>query len=473
MKTLPALCVLLLGALAGPVTGQESQAPPVVTRPPYAFNRWVEDWSVLKKGKPVDKDYADVTKMVPLNDSGSVWASFGGSVRFREEFWQNFNFGAPPGVSHSDNYGLMLLRAHGDFHFGDNYRLFAEFKSALATDRDLPGGTRPIDEDTAALQQFFLDARIPLGDGESLTFRPGRQQFAFGAQRLISPLPWANALRTWDGLSALYVTGGWRLTGLASAFVEGDRYGWDESSGDQQLYALYGTRPREKGAAGTDVYLLGNNWENTTFNGTSGRDERLTFGVRGWDKTVGRADWEVELDYQTGHTGEGDVSAWSIASQAGYSLGAERAVRMWAGFDWASGDERKGGSVQTFNQLYPLGHLYFGYADMIGRQNIIDTSLGATWNVGNGVGLYLGNHSFWADSTDDAIYNAGGAVLRPGGSFDSSWIGFESDVVATWQASRHSHVEGGFAYFWAGDAIEESGPSDDIVFWYLQYTFTF
>ena len=37
-----------------------------------------------------------------------------------------------------------------------------------------------------------------------------------------------------------------------------------------------------------------------------------------------------------------------------------------------SGDDEPGGDVETFNQLFPLGHAYFGYIDLIGRQNALD-----------------------------------------------------------------------------------------------------
>ena len=46
---------------------------------------------------------------------------------------------------------------------------------------------------------------------------------------------------------------------------------------------------------------------------------------------------------------------------------------VWAYYDYASGDDDpNGGTVHTFNQLFPFGHYYFGWIDLVGRQNIHD-----------------------------------------------------------------------------------------------------
>jgi len=167
------------------------------------------------------------------------------------------------------------------------------------------------------------------------------------------------------------------------------------------------------------------------------------------------------------------VSAFSFGSQFGYQARSDKTLRLWGGLDWASGDRRAGGGVQTFNQLYPLGHAYFGAIDMIGRQNIIDVSLGASWKTTPRFTMTIGAHSFWSDSTKDAIYNAGGGVVRAGGTYHSAQIGYETDLTAAWNVARHVSIDAGWGRFFAGDAIRESGPSADIDFMYLGTALTF
>ena len=84
----------------------------------------------------------------------------------------------------------MLL--HADLRLGKKVRFFAEGKTALATDRTLPGGRRPLDVDEGDLQQAFVDVKTTLSDKSDMTFRFGRQELLFGKQRLVSPLPWGS-----------------------------------------------------------------------------------------------------------------------------------------------------------------------------------------------------------------------------------------------------------------------------------------
>ena len=76
-------------------------------------------------------------------------------------------------------------------------------------------------------------------------------------------------------------------------------------------------------------------------------------------------------------------------------------------------------------------------------------------------------------STDDAVYNAAGGILRGDLGSDESYIGSEIDLLLNWQIDRHFSVYAGYSHFCAGSFIEDTGPSDDIDFFYLAGTFTF
>ncbi len=464
---------LWTGLLATALLLSPASAQGVPSRPNYTFVRQNEDWSFLRarasaeQDGGADADWFDRWKYVPLNESGSVWASFGLQATSRFESWSNFAFDA----GSDDTFVLTRVRGHADLHFGDQVRFFTELKTVQATDRDLPGGRRLLDLDTFDIAQAFLDVTHPVGSDSKLRVRTGRQMLQFGNQRLISPLPWANTLRAWDGLTAELRLPEWTVTAIGTAFVPIDKTDLNEANTDELLLGVYATRRPSANRSGLDVYLLGNTRENISTNGTEGDARRATLGARTWGTTEQALDWDVEADIQVGEIGDEDVRAWSFASQAGWKPCAP--TRVWAGLDWASGDDSPGGSVQTFDQLYPLGHAYLGLADFIGRQNIIDLSAGAEWKPRHDLKLALGNHAFWTDSQNDAIYNPGGGVLRPGGSFSSSSVGFESDVTAAWRLDRHLALLLGYSRFFAGDALEESGPSDDVDFAYLQITATF
>ncbi len=441
--------------------GEEKPAPPA-----YSFLRQAEDWSKFRAPEQ-GGDFFDPIKHVSLSDDGDVWISFGGRLEARVEVWDDFDFTD----AFDDTFLLTRALGHADLHVGEDLRVFVEGKTAQATDRDLPGGRRPIDLDTLALQQAFADFTWRIADG-ALRLRPGRQMLLFGAQRLVSPLPWGNTLRTWDGVTLECKRGPWTVTGLATAFAPVQKTDFNDVDEDTTLYGVYARHKLASSVHGYEIYALGNERSNVMVNGTSGDEDRVTLGTRLFGNPDVTWDYDVELSYQTGEVGDGDVSAWSAAAQVGWKpRDVSGAPRIWLGLDAASGDDEAGGDVGTFHQLFPLGHAYFGYIDAIGRQNILDASTGASVQVAEATNVSAALHSFHVLETSDALYNAGGAPSRTG--FDSRDVGLELDLVANHRFDRHTSLHAGVSRFFAGSAIEESGSSEDITFAYLAAQFTF
>lgn len=473
MKPLLASFLPLLAApaLAQDPTDGTGEAEIPFRRPAFSFLRQNEDWSDLRgRDTSATGDPFDPWKFVELSDDGRVWASFGGSAQGRIEVWDEFLFGAPPGVEHDDVFAVGRVRAHGDVHFGDDLRVFVEIKSAMVTDRELVGGKRTLDEDPLALQQLFADYTVHVGDDADLRLRIGRQMLSFGKQRLVSPLPWGNTLRTWEGVSAMLDTGPWSVTAFATQFVPVDSTSFNERDDGNELHGVYATRSGLPGGTSLDLYWLRRERDAVAFNGTAGPERRNTFGAHAWGRAAqGRVDWDVELAHQNGSIGPGNIDAAMLAAQVGWRVAEDPgAPRVWAGLDWASGDEEPGGDSETFDQLFPLGHAFLGLIDAVGRQNILDTSFGANFPGVAGWNLGIANHVFRAADRDDAIYNVGGGVLRAGGTYDSRDIGFGTDLTAVRKLGAHSTLLLGYSRFFTGDALESSGPAEDSNFVYAQ-----
>jgi hypothetical protein len=155
----------------------------------------------------------------------------------------------------------------------------------------------------------------------------------------------------------------------------------------------------------------------------------------------------------------------------------------------ASGDDDPNDDeFNTFNQLFPLAHPYFGYIDALGRQNIIDVHPGieatllenARW--AKKLSARVDYHWFWRASDEDAVYgtSAGAGfsppvagVLRGDSGSDETYIGSELDFVINWQIERHTLIHAGYSHFFAGTFIEDTGADDDIDFVYAAISFTF
>ena len=158
----------------------------------------------------------------------------------------------------------------------------------------------------------------------------------------------------------------------------------------------------------------------------------------------------------------------------GYTLPVkELSPRAYLEFDYASGDKKPGGRVSTFNQLFPNGHSYLGYIDYIGRQNIISSSGGISVTPLRDLTLSLQQYFFWRASVSDSIYNKSSAIIRAANGTTARYVGAETDLLATYNFTRHLQGYTGYSYFFPGGFIHESGPHKASNFYYaaLQYTF--
>jgi hypothetical protein len=149
--------------------------------------------------------------------------------------------------------------------------------------------------------------------------------------------------------------------------------------------------------------------------------------------------------------------------------------RLWVYFDRASGDSNPADDERgTFHQLFPLGHKYFGFADLVARQNIEDWNFLVTAKPCERISLLAWWHIFHLDEARDALYNAAGSKIRntAGGDFGRD-VGQELDLTVQLQLNSHADILFGYSHFFAGDFIADTGSNDDADFFYSTFTFKF
>jgi hypothetical protein len=166
--------------------------------PPLKQLRYDENYSYLRHPQR-SADYLDAIKFISSNTNGDWYLTLGGEIRERYEYYHDNLWGRGP----QDDNGYLLQRymVHADAHFGDYFRIFAQFKSGLEDGRI--GGPRPTDRDDFDLNQAFFDARVPFAELDSLTFRAGRQELAYGSSRLISAREAPNVRLSYDGVKVI------------------------------------------------------------------------------------------------------------------------------------------------------------------------------------------------------------------------------------------------------------------------------
>jgi len=486
-----ALPVLFFGGIRS-AHGQTADTSTELKRPAYQWMRFNEDWSVLR-GRDLSKtdDFWDRLKFIPLTPDGSVYLSLGGQARERAEYYHNFLFGDST-PEKSDAYLLTRLRLSADLHVTDYFRIFGEGRSSWATDRDLTGGATNGFESRFTLLNAFGDVRVPLGDGGSATVRGGRFEMIYGSQRMISSADYTNITRTFDGGAGILDIAGWTITGFWTIPVIADvditNFPFHRVTPHQSLFGIFGTNAREyypgfplsptatpRWPINLDLYWFGVNNEVGSFNGTAGREERHTLGGRTWGK-VGETglDYELEGAGQFGTIGNQSIAAGMVTAVVGYALPVTHwSPRVYVAFDYASGDGSRGGKVGTYNQLFANTHIFLGYIDYIGRQNIISGNGGVSVSPIKDLTLSLQQYFFWRASDQDALYNKSGGILRPGTTTTARYVGAELDLLANYSFTRHLLGYVGYSHFFPGEFIDKTGPSksSDFVYAAFQYTF--
>ena len=214
---------------------------------------------------------------------------------------------------------------------------------------------------------LFGDARVVNEDRGDLWLRGGRQELLYGAQRLISPLDWSNTRRTFDGAKLFWRGESWNADAFwtrpvpASQHVNNDS-NFDHPDPHQEIFGLYTTRK---------------DWKN----------QKLDLYYRRLAKYDGLIPFQNHLREQVGGSmkrGYGKSKALPVrrlrnSRPVGGFYIRRRAETgrprlesvLWIYYDWASGNRDPADSVHgTFNLMFPLGHKYLGWMDLVGRQNI-------------------------------------------------------------------------------------------------------
>ena len=439
-------------------------------RPEFKPSRQDEDWSVLRD-PGLRTDLFDGIKFVPLNHDGSSWLTFGGEARERYEYFQNANWGRGP--QDDDGYFLHRVMFHADARLAEHFRFFTQFKSGLESDRD--GGPRPTDRDEFDLHQIFADANVALGDDHWLTLRVGRQELSFGTQRLVSVRESPNVRQSFDGVRATLLWNGWQFDAFATRPVETNRGVFDDGPDPQaKFWGFYGVAPLKWITGGkVDFYYLGLERDSASFDQGTAHELRHSLGTRLWGKHAGW-EWNFEFVYQFGDFGGGDISAWTAASDTGFTfVHTPWTPRLGLKANVTSGDRNPNDKdLQTFNPLFPRG-AYFGENGLIGPENHIDVHPSIELHPARSITFTADAAFFWRESAHDAVYNSGLNVARSGVNGGSRYVGEQIAAQIEWRLQRHLTWSANYTHFFAGEFIHENPPGRDVDYFSTWITFRF
>lgn len=454
------------------VHGDEGDKPPRWPYPRFGLLQpsFAEiDFRYLDAVPTDDRVWAEKLKRVPLGDH---WlGSTGGDLRTRYDYLTSQQL-----TGRDNTLQLFRARAFADVWYEDLFRVYGEFLYGDSIWQDLPPLARDVNR--GELQQLFADIKLlELGEKDDPVYvRLGRQELLYGSQRLISTNEWGNARTKFQGVKGLY----------RSDKLDSDLFvvqpvlpspGRFDSVDNNVVFTGSWTTYKPKKGTFVDAYYL--NLDNANPNVARGQFRSGAFNVntvggRYYDRFDGGFLVDLEGAFQFGSWADQSVLAQFSSVNLGYYFKDVWATpTVWASYDYASGDPdpNRTGQRRTFNQLFQFGHYYFGFADVVGRQNIRDWNLQAYAYPAKWLTTGAQFHVFRLDSNKDALYNfAGQPIRRDATGRAGDDVGNEIDFLANVHLTDRQDIFVSYSHLFPGGFIRNTGSGRGVDAFYLQYT---
>ncbi len=174
---------------------------------------------------------------------------------------------------------------------------------------------------------------------------------------------------------------------------------------------------------------------------------------------------------EAGSYGGLDQRAALVHVGGSYTTALPGRLKLGAAFNLGSGDDDPADGVhRTFDQLYPLGHAYYGYMDLFALQNLRNTEVTAEAALPGRARLQVAVQDFALVAPGaDAWYNVGGAVVHQSADAAiSSHVGNELDITVRLPVGPVG-LEMGYGRFFGGAYLRDADFTLDTAdFFYLQ-----
>jgi hypothetical protein len=479
LKTLTA-CSLLLAA----ITGAHAQyAPPP---PPVPFPGFINDY---------------MRKQDPYN---SVW-DIGGAVRVRYEMKEG-GLGLPPAndfraittgttrnnneflsskilarVSYTEKWWSVYVEGRSSETWGD-----ARSNTGAGAVPESGGGNGPETDGPADLHQAYFT----LGNHKEfpLSLKVGRQELSYGDERLVGAFAWNNIGRVFDAAKVRWQNSLFSADAFVSKVVLPDDNQLNTWN-DYNVFSGVHLSTKKIPKTLTEVYFFARNEEVGVATAQAGAvlpfqtaapaaRDIYTLGARFKSNPgdFGSFDYTIEGAYQFGdwqgavNGAHLDHKAYAFMANVGYTIPETSTMPRFAlEYAFGSGDSDPGdGNHETFDNLYPTNHKFYGYMDFLSWQNLHDVRAIFSIKPTPRLSVSLEGHMFWAADTADNIYNAGGVARGAGAtagtgfgrnpSYDSK-LGSEVDLVAGYALNKFTALEAGYGHFFVGDYIKQTWSS--------------
>jgi hypothetical protein len=437
-----------------------------------------ENFSFLRN--PADRtDFWDPLKYIPLDSSGKYYLSFWFEDRSEFEWFQNEMWGKGPQTI--SGYWLQRVIPAVALTLGTHVRVYSAFQYEKEIGNN--AGPRPgIDEDQGDFHEAFVDVSTGLDDPRSITARLGQQEIVYGTGRLVDNNEGVNVKSSFYGARIIAKTETLRLDVFCVKPTEENTGTFDDRPSSQQTFwGAYGTVPLHlvDNSGQADIYYLGLDTTRAVYEQGSGREIRHGIGTRLYNHQAGAPfepgfDYNWELVYQLGTFAQNYINAWTVSSETGFTFPIRFTPRLALRADVASGGQNtNGGTLNTFNPLFPRGAYFVPKLTMFGPYNLFDVHPVLFFSPLENVTCDFDWGWFWRESLDDGIYQIGGALVRPSNGSKARYIGSQPNFELLWALDLHTTIGIDMAGFITGGFLKDTGLAGNVAFSNVGVTYRF
>jgi len=396
------------------------------------------------------------------------WLRVRGEFRERVEGFQGGGFVE----GRDDHYALSRVRLNATVTASKYLSFQANVQDARVARKQIGPTTAPF-RGPFDLRAGFAD----IGDAKApVAVRLGRQELAFGEQRLLGHLAWVNTGRTWDGARVTVRTKHVQADVFGASLVRSLPDEFDKSGNGNRLAGVYASTAKLLPQATVEPFLMWRRDVNLRSElGAIGDLSQTTVGVRVAGTLPAHVDYGVEMAMQRGSLAADSLNAWAGHWQIRAAPPGRGNVKVISEYNFATGDDNPAdGSRQTFDQLYPTGHDKLGLADQVGWRNVHHLREGFEVAPFKATPLSVNYHSWWLAENADGLYAASGALLaRVAGGTAGSHVGQEVDVQISRALTPQIQVAGGYAHIFTGAFLKQATPGASFSHPYVMVTYVF
>jgi hypothetical protein len=404
------------------------------------------------------------------NDVLPPWLRLRGEFRERFEGFTGGGFVA----GRDDTYSLSRFRINATVTANPWMSFQVQAQDARVARKQVPPTTGAPVNGPFDLRTAFAD----IGTAKSrVAARVGRQELAYGEQRLLGHLNWTNTARSVDAARVTFRTKPVQVDVFGGSVVRIMSKEFDKSGNGNKLFGAYATAGTVVPGATVEPYVIVRADRNLKPEiGAPADLLQTTMGARWVGRLPGRLDYGVEMAAQAGSLGQDSIGAWAGHWQLREALPGKAPIRLIGEFNFATGDKNPiDGKRGTFDQLYPTGHDKLGLSDQIGWRNIRHLRGGVELPPWKKAVVTSSVHSWWLADGHDALYNSAGAALiaRKAAGVSSTHIGQEFDAQVTRAITPQLQLAGGYAHIFPGPYLKSATPGASYNYPYVMATYVF